>query len=246
MAYAGDSLAGLLFIIVIIVIVVWQVPNIRRFLDRSHDEEPESLGSGQSEGVTTTGIHDDTHFEELGVTMTNEMALEGEETARTIEIDPVYMNMLRERLRSQQNLIGGILAGVVAASVGAILWAVITVATEFQIGFMAIAVGFLVGFAIRTVGKGIDTVFGIVGGVLALLGCAVGNLLAICGLLAKHNDIPYFTVLSVLEVEAVKNLMVVGFSPIDLLFYGFAVFEGYKFSFRRPTAGEMESILPPK
>ncbi len=81
---------------------------------------------------------------------------------------------------------------------------------------------------------------------MALLGCAVGNLLATCGLLAKHNDIPFFTVLSVLEVEAVKNLMVASFSPMDLLFYGIAVYEGYKFSFRRLSVGEIESLLPPK
>ncbi len=87
-----------------------------------------------------------------GVAMTDETSNQEDESSRAIELDPVQMRMLHERARSQQNLIGGILAGMVAASVGAILWAVITVATGFQIGFMAIAVGFLVGLASRTAG----------------------------------------------------------------------------------------------
>ena len=178
--------------------------------------------------------------------MTSETLNHQDESAPVIDIDPAQIKMLDQRLRSEQNLIGGILAGVVAASVGAILWALITVATEFQIGFMAVGVGLMVGFAIREFGKGIDPVFGIAGAVLALLGCAVGNLLAMCGLLAKHNDIPFFTILSVLEVEAVKNLMVAGFGAIDLLFYGIAIYEGYKLSFRTLTEGEIEAFLPPK
>jgi hypothetical protein len=176
--------------------------------------------------------------------MTEEKSEHQEESSVEIEIDPVKLKMLNDRLRSQQNLVGGIIAGVAAAGVGAILWAIITVTTGFQIGFMAIGVGFLVGLAVRTVGKGVGSIFGLTGAVLALVGCVTGNLLAICGLLAKHNDIPFFTVLSVLEFEAVKNLMVAGFSPIDLLFYGIAVYEGYKLSFRRLTAADVETILP--
>jgi hypothetical protein len=167
-----------------------------------------------------------------------------EKSSQKIEIDPVKMKMLQDRLRSQQNLVGGVIAGVVAAGVGAILWAVITVTTEFQIGFMAIGVGFLVGIAVRRFGKGVDTIFGLTGAVLALVGCAAGNLLAICGLLAKHNNLSFFTVLSGLEFELVKNLMVASFSPMDLLFYGIAVYEGYKLSFRRLAAADLEGVLP--
>jgi hypothetical protein len=176
--------------------------------------------------------------------MTDEKSEHQDESSQKIEIDPVKMKMLQDRLRSQQNLVGGVIAGVVAAGVGAILWAVITVTTEFQIGFMAIGVGFLVGIAVRRVGKGVDTIFGLTGAVLALVGCAAGNLLAICGLLAKHNNLPFFTVLSGLEFELVKNLMVASFSPMDLLFYGIAVYEGYKLSFRRLAAADLEGVLP--
>lgn len=76
-----------------------------------------------------------------------------------------------EQLDYEQNLPMGVVAGLIGALVGAALWAWITVLTDAQIGWMAIAVGFLVGLAVRIFGKGLDKVFGIVGAVLSLLGC---------------------------------------------------------------------------
>ena len=70
---------------------------------------------------------------------------------------------------------GAVLAGLIAAGLGAYLWAVITIATGYQIGFMAIGVGVLVGSAVRGFGKGIEPVFGVIGTTLALLGCAAGS-----------------------------------------------------------------------
>ena len=49
-------------------------------------------------------------------------------------------------------LLGG-LAGLAAAIIGAIIWAVVTVTAKYQIGWMAVGVGVLVGFALR-IGKG--------------------------------------------------------------------------------------------
>ena len=49
------------------------------------------------------------------------------------------------------NLPPGVVAGLGAAIVGAAIWAAITAATDYQIGFMAIGVGFLAGFAVRLV-----------------------------------------------------------------------------------------------
>jgi len=72
----------------------------------------------------------------------------------------------------------------VAAGIGAALWALITVATNYQIGFMALGVGFLVGHSVRAFGKGVDTGFGVLGAVLALAGCLAGK---ICWLRASSG-----------------------------------------------------------
>jgi hypothetical protein len=160
------------------------------------------------------------------------------------QVDQNQLRFALEQLRSQQNLVGGALAGLAASAVGAAAWAGITVATGYQIGWMAVGVGFLVGLAVRFVGKGIDSVFGVVGAVLALLGCAAGNLLTVCGLVAGQEGIAFADVIGRLDPATVRDLMVATFQPMDLLFYAIAVYEGYKLSFRQLSQQELGSLLP--
>jgi hypothetical protein len=42
------------------------------------------------------------------------------------------------------------------------------------------------------------------------------------------------------------DLMKATFSPIDLLFYGIAVYEGYRFSFRQVTPEELAGFVKAK
>ena len=132
----------------------------------------------------------------------------------------------------RSNLAIAILAGLVASIVGGILWAVITVTTEFQIGYMAIGVGLLVGFAVR-LGNGIGPVFGGLGAILALLGCLLGNVLSIVGFFAKAQHIDVLSAFSQIDMSRIPTIMSAAFNPMDLLFYGIAVYEGYRFSQRR-------------
>src|SRR5215472_894450 len=110
--------------------------------------------------------------------------------AATQQIDPAQMQYALAQLRAQQNLAGGALAGLAAALIGAAIWAGITFATNYQIGWMAVGVGFLVGYAIRTIGRGIDRVYGYLGAGLSLLGCAVGNLLTVCAVVSQQQNMP--------------------------------------------------------
>jgi len=150
-----------------------------------------------------------------------------------VEFDQTKLHMLMQEARTNQNLLFGITGGAVAAAIGAVIWAVITAMTNFQIGWMAVGVGFLVGFAMRLCGKGIDMIFGIVGAILSLLGCLAGNLFAVCIVVSRHQSIPFPELLSGLNPEIIVKLITATFSPIDLLFYGIAVYEGYKFSFQK-------------
>ncbi|MCP4379103.1 MAG: hypothetical protein GY794_23390 [bacterium] len=129
----------------------------------------------------------------------------------------------------------GVIGGLVAAVVGAGAWAVITVVTEYQIAWMAIGIGCLVGLTVRGLGKGISPVFGLVGAGCALLGCVLGNLMSICGFASVNESIPFFEALGLVlsNPSLTMELMTATFSPIDVLFYGIAVYEGYKFSIRQ-------------
>lgn len=142
---------------------------------------------------------------------------------------------LIEELRSQQNFPFAVIGGVLAAVFGAILWAAITVATEYQIGYMAIAVGLIVGFTVRFFGAGVDMKFGILGAILSLFGCLLGNLFSQIGFIANAYSYAYLEVFSYLDFSSIIDVMVESFSPMDILFYGIAIYEGYRFSFYQET-----------
>lgn len=166
----------------------------------------------------------------------NEQSEEGK-----VEIDHAKFQMLMQEVKDNQNLSFGVIGGAVAAVIGATIWAIITVVTNFQIGWMAVGVGLMVGFAVRICGKGIDRIFGVVGGGLSLLGCLAGNLFTVCILVSRHQNIPFFDLLSRLNPEVTVRLITATFSPMDLLFYGIAVYEGYRFSFRKFSEADYQN-----
>jgi hypothetical protein len=159
-------------------------------------------------------------------------------------VDPSQIQYVNQQLRSRQNLPFAIAAGLVASLAGASGWAVITVLTGYQIGFMAIGVGILVGLFVRSAGKGIDPVFGVTGAALAMFGCILGNLMAICGLVALEEGVAFMEVFSRLTPGIAASLLSVTFSPIDLLFYGLALWQGYKLSFRQLSQEELRELAP--
>ncbi len=168
-----------------------------------------------------------------------EQETENIETQANASIDQAKLDQYMEKIKLDQNLLMGILGGLVAMIVSGALWAAITVATNYQIGYMAIAVGLIVGFTVRYLGKGIDQIFGIIGAVLALLGCILGNVLSIVGFVADAEGLGYFETLGIVDYSLVPGILIESSGPIDLLFYGIAIYEGYKFAFRKITEQEI-------
>lgn len=157
-------------------------------------------------------------------------------------VDEHKLQMLMQQLRDNQNFGMGIVGGVGGALAGSILWALVTYATQWQIGFMAIGVGFLVGWGIRKLGQGVDKSFGILGAVLSLLGCAFGNLLTACVHIAAASAVSIFAVITSITLEDMTYIMTETFHPMDVLFYGLAVYYGYRYSFRPLTGEELASV----
>ncbi|AUC77970.1 hypothetical protein CW736_00445 [Nonlabens sp. MB-3u-79] len=143
-----------------------------------------------------------------------------------------------EKLREEQNLAGGIFAGIGIGVVGAVIWAVITVVTEYQIAFMAIGIGFIVGHAVRLGGKGVDMIFGIIGATIAILSCFLGNFLSTIGFIANYNEIGYLDAFLNFDYSLFIPMMKETFGFMDVLFYGFAGYEGFKLAFRVITNEE--------
>lgn len=124
----------------------------------------------------------------------------------------------------------GVLGGLIASIIGAIIWSTVTVLTEYQIGWMAVGVGILVGFAVRLLGRGEHVFYCVIGGGFALLGCVLGNLFSGIGFLANEMELGYFETLGKFEWSESFNLLKAMFSPMDSLLYGIAIYEGVKFS----------------
>lgn len=130
------------------------------------------------------------------------------------------------------NILYGAVAGAVTSAACAILWAVITFLSNFQIGLMAIALGCAVGFAVKRFGNGTTKIFGVVSATEALVGCLGGNLLALCAAISKDQGIPFIDILFRLTPDLAMSLMIKTFDGMDIIFYGIAVYEAYKFSFK--------------
>ncbi|MEY4487849.1 MAG: hypothetical protein RIQ79_357 [Verrucomicrobiota bacterium] len=143
---------------------------------------------------------------------------------------PSSIEELRESAPPTENLMLGVLAGVGAMLVGTTIWVTVTVLSNFQIGYMAVGVGFLVGIAMRFAGRGYGQPFHAIGAVLALLGCALGNLFTGCELIAMSNEVSFFSVVGGLDMESATGIMGAMFSPMDVLFYALAAMAGWKYS----------------
>jgi len=148
---------------------------------------------------------------------------------------------IRAHFQNQQNLPLALLAGFGAAIISAIVWAIVTVSTEYQIGWMAVGIGFLVGLSVR-LGKGIDKLYSVIGALLAFLGCILGNFFSLVGFIAKEEQINVLSIFGMLDYSKVPSLMIETSSPMDILFYGLAVYGGYKYSVRSISSEEIESV----
>lgn len=147
-----------------------------------------------------------------------------------------------ERFKSEQNYTKALTTGIIVGLIGAILWGAITVATGYQIGYMAIAIGAGVGISMRYLGKGIDQIFGITGGIIAILSCFLGNFFSLVGFAANQEGLGYMEVLSIIDYSLVPSIMMEAFSPMDLFFYAIAAYEGYKFAFRTFTEKDLYDL----
>jgi hypothetical protein len=147
-----------------------------------------------------------------------------------------------EKLRMEQRLTAGIISGLIVGISGAILWGLITVSTGYQWTFMALVIGAGVGFSIRIFGKGIEPIFGIYGAGISFLSVLFGNFLSIIGFIANSEGLGYIETLRLFDYSYLFPIMKDTFSIIGICFYALAVFEGYRFSFRKVTENKIVEL----
>ncbi len=141
----------------------------------------------------------------------------------------------------RESLPFAILGAFDAAVLSALAWAAVTVLTKYQIGYMAVGVGALVGVSVRYFGQGRGAVYRALSVAFALAGCVFGNYLSQVGFyLAESGEGLLEVVLSLRPAQA-PQILAESFSPLDLLFYGLAVFQAWKYAAPPETTLEIDA-----
>jgi hypothetical protein len=140
----------------------------------------------------------------------------------------------------KQGLSGALVGGVTAALAGALVWALITMATSHHAGWMAIGMGLLIGGAIRTMGRGEGKSFGYLGAAVWILGCLLGSFLSVCAFIAGQESISPLSVLTYISSKPamIPGAMIGAFHFLDPLFWGVGVYVAYRLAFRRIAPAE--------
>ncbi|MBI5267290.1 MAG: hypothetical protein HY851_08670 [candidate division Zixibacteria bacterium] len=158
--------------------------------------------------------------------------------------EDIHRKLMLQQTQPAENFGMALVVGLLAAVASSLIWMAITYFTNYQIGWMALGVGFVVGWGVRWAGKGTRPLFGVLGATLALLGCMLGNLLTACVSIADQQQITVGQVLGALNADLVVEIFKVTFHPMDLLFYGLAVWWGYKYSFAPTGSGNKVEVSP--
>ena len=143
---------------------------------------------------------------------------------------------------TEEQFIPALTAGAVAAAFCALVWSIITVITKYQIGWMAVGVGFVVGVSMQAVGNGKTPIYGVFGAGFSLFACVLGNLVTACYFIANSPELAVegFTTMGLFitcltnPAIALETLIEIS-GPLDLLFYGLALYVGYTTSFSSKT-----------
>ena len=149
-------------------------------------------------------------------------------TIKNEDLDSIVL-----KLRKRQNIRLAIVGGLSAFLFCSALWALISLITDYQVTYMAIGIGLIVGFAVRYSGQGYRWKYGLIGAIYSFLSIIVGNLLMVTLYVSHSENIQFSDLLLSLDFSVILAILWSIFKPSDLLFYGIAIYLGFKISYRR-------------
>ena len=132
-------------------------------------------------------------------------------------------------VENRGNVVLAIMAGLLAAAIGAGIWMGVEVSLNLKLGYVAIAIGALVGYAIRIAGHGSNPLYGVLGAVLTLAGCLGGEILSNLYLASTAQQSMLSLAQSTDYVQMVQTIFT-KMDPIGYIIYGIGIYEGYKLS----------------
>ncbi|MCC5946003.1 MAG: hypothetical protein JJT94_13815 [Bernardetiaceae bacterium] len=136
--------------------------------------------------------------------------------------------------KSKQNLLLGIVGGVIAMIIGVVLWAESSLwVSEHRYAYMSILLGLLVGLGVRFLGKGHSVNFGIVAVLLVIIGSFVGNIFSALAPIADAFGMNYLEIMTSFDFQYLLGFLQDRFVYPDIAFYALAIFFAYRFSFKK-------------
>lgn len=127
-----------------------------------------------------------------------------------------------------RDLIFGLARGLFVGLAGGWIWAMISIASEAQFGFMAIFVGLLTGLAVRLFGDPESFALGITAALSAFAGIFFGNFLVVLNILAAETGLSLSGVWNELGFRGLLDACGIFTTPVDFVFYGIGTFAAFK------------------
>ena len=145
---------------------------------------------------------------------------------------------IAETLIGEQNFVNGLAAAVVATIAGALGWGVISVATGYMIGWVAIGIGVLVGYGMQVFGRGLTAKYSAVAAILAVIGCLAGNFAAQVMFVMKISGVSAGDVVAGLTIRDIIAFYTETLEVMDLVFWVLALGAAWSFAPRKLTPDE--------
>ena len=136
------------------------------------------------------------------------------------------------------------LVGFVAALFCAALWGIVAGITGYKIGLLALGFGYIIGYSMLAIGQGRSILYGIMGSGFAFFAIVFGNLFSFAVVLANNVElVEQFGATTTLGAfgmllscpGALMIIMQSTLHPMELLFYGIALYTGFTSSFHRES-----------
>ena len=130
---------------------------------------------------------------------------------------------LVEELLPQQNFQNAVIFGIAATLAGAIIWALVAAAAGYVVSFVPVALGAFVGSAIRVFGKGLAWKFVVLAAALTIVGCIMGNVMAVILIEWISYNIPISEILRGITAESLIGFLIVEYQLIDAVAWVVAI-----------------------
>jgi hypothetical protein len=142
---------------------------------------------------------------------------------------------LAEKLISEQNFAGAVIAGAVATLLAAVAYGITVASWPFSYGFAAAGIGVVIGFSMQFVGRGISMKFAVMATAYTIAGCLLGNLFRTIMERVRGTDASPIDILRNNSLSTLAEWSVSYVSLVDLVYWFIAVVAAV-FLARRPLS----------